>query len=62
MHRQVIEDPSRHVFALTVLCLLLYFPYLGARDFWDIETHFAEAIRVMVLDGNYFLPTMNGQL
>jgi 4-amino-4-deoxy-L-arabinose transferase-like glycosyltransferase len=62
MHRHVIEDSSRHVFGLTVLCLLLYFPYLGARDFWDIETHFAEVIRVMVLDGNYLLPTMNGQL
>ena len=62
MHRQLIEDYSRHVFALVVLCLVIYFPYLGARDFWDVETHFAEVIRVMALKGNYFLPTMNGQL
>lgn len=56
-------DHSRfHVPALVALCLLLFFPFLGARDFWDIETQFAEVIRVMALDGAYLLPTMNGEL
>lgn len=51
-----------HLPILLALCLLLFFLFLGARDFWDIETHYAEVIRVMTVEGNYPLPTMNGAL
>jgi 4-amino-4-deoxy-L-arabinose transferase-like glycosyltransferase len=44
-----------------VLCLLLYFPFLGARDFWDHENEYAEVTRVMFLDGSFVRPEVNGK-
>jgi 4-amino-4-deoxy-L-arabinose transferase-like glycosyltransferase len=56
-------DSSHFHFAVLLLvCLLLYFPLLGARDFWDFENRWAEVTRVMLLDGNYAIPKVNGEV
>jgi 4-amino-4-deoxy-L-arabinose transferase-like glycosyltransferase len=50
-----------HVLTLLALCALLFFPFLGARDFWELENRYAEVIRVMWLDGDYLVPRVNGE-
>jgi 4-amino-4-deoxy-L-arabinose transferase-like glycosyltransferase len=56
-------DRSRfHVAYIFLLCLILYFLFLGARDFWEAENQYAEIVRVMLLDGDYALPKVNGTL
>ena len=62
MYRRMFEQPGLHIYCIVLLCLLLFVPFLGARDFWGLENEFAEVIRVMLLDGNYALPTVNGAL
>src|SRR5712692_3611155 len=62
MYRRMFEQPALHVYSIVTLCLILFVPFLGARDFWDLENEFAEVVRVMLIDGNYVLPTVNGTL
>lgn len=45
------------------LALLLFFPGLGARDFWaPVEPRYAEIARMMFLEGEWIVPTVNGDL
>ncbi|HEY2922054.1 MAG TPA: glycosyltransferase family 39 protein [Candidatus Binatia bacterium] len=48
---------------LFALALLLFFPGLGARDFWaPVEPRYAEIARVMFNKGEWIVPTVNGDL
>ena len=58
--RQVLDDPRLHVLVIGVVCGVLYFPFLAARDFWALESQYAEVIRVMLLDHDYLVPRVNG--
>jgi 4-amino-4-deoxy-L-arabinose transferase-like glycosyltransferase len=48
---------------LLLLCGALFFPGLGARDFWaPVEPRYAEIARVMFAKGEWIVPTVNGDL
>lgn len=48
---------------LCLLAALLFFPLLGARDFWaPVEPRYAEIVRVMFSKGEWLVPTVNGDL
>ncbi len=48
---------------LLLLCSALFFPGLGARDFWaPVEPRYAEIARVMFAKGEWIVPTVNGDL
>jgi 4-amino-4-deoxy-L-arabinose transferase-like glycosyltransferase len=48
---------------LFLLCLSLFFPGLGARDFWaPVEPRYAEIARVMFSKNEWIVPTVNGDL
>jgi 4-amino-4-deoxy-L-arabinose transferase-like glycosyltransferase len=48
---------------LFLLCLSLFFPGLGARDFWaPVEPRYGEIARVMFNKGEWIVPTVNGSL
>lgn len=48
---------------LCILAGLLFFPALGARDFWaPVEPRYAEIARVMFAKGEWIVPTVNGDL
>ena len=50
-------------FFLSLLAVVLFFPGLGARDFWAPgEPIYAEIIRVMFDKGQWVVATVNGQL
>lgn len=54
---------ARHIFFLSLLAVLLYFPALGWRDFWaPVEPRYAEIARVMLAKGEWIVPTVNGVL
>ena len=57
---RLIDDVRFHVPVIFALGLSLYFPFLGARDFWGHENDFAEVTRVMLLDGDFWFPKVNG--
>jgi 4-amino-4-deoxy-L-arabinose transferase-like glycosyltransferase len=56
------ENPRVQIHCLLLISLLLYFPFLGARDFWDDENQYAEIVRVMLLERKFALPAINGAL
>lgn len=46
-----------------ILGVLLFFPALGARDFWaPVEPQYAEIARVMFSKGEWIVPTINGNV
>jgi 4-amino-4-deoxy-L-arabinose transferase-like glycosyltransferase len=48
---------------LFILAVLLFFPALGARDFWaPVEPRYAEIARVMFAEGEWIVPRVNGDL
>ena len=48
---------------LLFLACSLYFPGLGARDFWaPVEPRYAEIVRVMYAKGEWIVPTVNGEI
>jgi 4-amino-4-deoxy-L-arabinose transferase-like glycosyltransferase len=48
---------------LTGVAVLLFFPGLGTRDFWDPgEPIYGEAIRVMFEKNNWLIPMVNGHV
>lgn len=48
---------------LCIVAGLLFFPFLGARDFWaPVEPRYAEIVRVMFAKGEWIVPTVNGDL
>lgn len=54
---------KRCVWMLIILSLLLFFPFLGARDLWaPVEPRYAEIVRVMFAKGEWIVPTVNGEL
>jgi 4-amino-4-deoxy-L-arabinose transferase-like glycosyltransferase len=54
------KDFPLYLFGLT---LLLFFPGLGARDFWaPVEPRYAEIARVMFSKNEWIVPTVNGDL
>jgi 4-amino-4-deoxy-L-arabinose transferase-like glycosyltransferase len=55
-------DSRFHIAYLLVLCLIHFFAFLGARDFWETENHYAEITRVMLLEGDYWITRFNGSL
>jgi 4-amino-4-deoxy-L-arabinose transferase-like glycosyltransferase len=62
MLNRVLNQPRLQIASILGVCLLLYFPFLGARDFWDQENMYAEVTRVMLLGDNWAVPQMNGEL
>jgi len=59
MLQQAFTNPKPPAAVVILLCLSLFFPFLGARDFWENESQYAEVIRIMLLDGDYLLPKVN---
>jgi 4-amino-4-deoxy-L-arabinose transferase-like glycosyltransferase len=62
MFRRLLDKSHLHIPILLLICLILYFAFLGARDFWQQENDYAEVARIMLLEGNYALPTLNGMV
>jgi 4-amino-4-deoxy-L-arabinose transferase-like glycosyltransferase len=58
-----LDAQKRHYFYLCLLAGLLFFPALGARDFWaPVEPRYAEIVRVMFINNEWMVPTINGDL
>jgi 4-amino-4-deoxy-L-arabinose transferase-like glycosyltransferase len=54
---------KRQYFYLCLLAGLLFLPALGARDFWaPVEPRYAEIVRIMFLNNQWIVPTVNGDL
>lgn len=54
---------NRYALVLCLLAISLFFPGLGARDFWaPAEPIRAEVVRVMFERGEWIVPTVNGHL
>jgi len=59
----MISSRRGHLLCLVLLSIVLYFPGLGARDFWaPVEPRYAEIARVMLVRGEWLVPTINGEL
>lgn len=59
----MVSSRQGYLFCLILLALALYFPGLGARDFWaPVEPRYAEIARIMWGRGEWAIPTINGQL
>ena len=58
-----LDTRYRYPLYLCLLAVLLFFPFLGARDFWaPVEPRYGEIVRVMFLKGEWIVPTINGDL
>ena len=55
---------ERNYFGLLLFfSAVLFFPFLGARNFWaPVEPRYAEIARVMLSKGEWITPTVNGDL
>jgi 4-amino-4-deoxy-L-arabinose transferase-like glycosyltransferase len=60
MFCRVLDKRRFHIPLILALCLLLFFPFLAVRDFWELENQYAEVVRVMLADWNYGVPKVNG--
>ena len=49
-------------FKVLLLAAILFFARLGERPFWGPEGRWAEVAREMQASGNYFWPTINGEV
>ena len=57
------SHPIAYPLTLALVSALLFFPGLGARDFWAPgEPIYGEVIRIMFDKDNWLVPTLNGQL
>jgi 4-amino-4-deoxy-L-arabinose transferase-like glycosyltransferase len=54
--------PRWYALAAVGLAALLFLARLGVRALWASEGRWAEVVREMVLNSNYFWPTINGKL
>ncbi len=62
-HSAIDKYSSAYSLVLTAVTGLLFFPGLGARDFWAPgEPIYGEVIRVMFEKNNWLVPMLNGQL
>jgi 4-amino-4-deoxy-L-arabinose transferase-like glycosyltransferase len=59
---KAFDYPQLHIVYLLTLCVVHFFAFLGARDFWETENHYAEITRVMLLEGDYWITRLNGDL
>jgi 4-amino-4-deoxy-L-arabinose transferase-like glycosyltransferase len=59
---KAFDYPQLHIVYLLTLCVIHFFAFLGARDFWETENHYAEITRVMLLEGDYWITRLNGDL
>jgi 4-amino-4-deoxy-L-arabinose transferase-like glycosyltransferase len=50
------------VIILILLSAILFFTGLSIRSLWGSEGRWAEIVRGMIASGNYFLPTINGNV
>jgi 4-amino-4-deoxy-L-arabinose transferase-like glycosyltransferase len=58
-----LSEQRRYPFYLLLLSVVLFFPGLGARDFWaPVEPRYAEIARVMFTKGEWIVPMVNGDL
>ncbi len=58
-----MSQQQRYCLYLLLLGTLLFFPFLGARDFWaPVEPRYAEIARVMFIKREWIIPTVNGGL
>jgi 4-amino-4-deoxy-L-arabinose transferase-like glycosyltransferase len=58
-----LDARKRQYFYLCLLAGLLFLPALGARDFWaPVEPRYAEIVRIMFLNNEWIVPTINGDL
>ena len=58
-----MSEQRRYPFYLLLLSIVLFFPGLGARDFWaPVEPRYAEIARVMFSKGAWIVPMVNGDL
>jgi 4-amino-4-deoxy-L-arabinose transferase-like glycosyltransferase len=58
-----LSEQRYYPFYLLLLCVLLFFPGLGGRDFWaPVEPRYAEIARVMFIKGEWIIPMVNGDL
>jgi 4-amino-4-deoxy-L-arabinose transferase-like glycosyltransferase len=62
LFKHMVDHPKLHIPFILLVCFLLYFALLGSRDFWNHENDYAEITRVMILDGEYLVPKLNGEL
>jgi len=62
MSVNTFDRPHLHIAYILALCLIHFFIFLGARDFWETENHFGEITRVMLLEGDYWITRLNGSL
>lgn len=53
MFRRLIAETRFHIPVIFVVSLALYFPFLGARDFWGHENEYAEVTQVMLLERDF---------
>jgi 4-amino-4-deoxy-L-arabinose transferase-like glycosyltransferase len=58
-----LNSSNRYPIYLILLSALLFFPGLGARDFWaPVEPRYAEIARVMFAKREWIVPMVNGEL
>jgi 4-amino-4-deoxy-L-arabinose transferase-like glycosyltransferase len=58
-----LSQQQRYCLYLLLLGTLLFFPFLGTRDFWaPVEPRYAEIARVMFVKSEWIVPTINGNL
>jgi 4-amino-4-deoxy-L-arabinose transferase-like glycosyltransferase len=57
-------DPRKYCpICITIFALLLFFPGLGAWDFWaPVEPRYGEIARVMFARGEWIVPMVNGEV
>lgn len=52
-----------HIWVPVFLSVIVFFPFLGARDLWaPVEPRYAEIARVMLAKNEWIVPTINGEL
>ena len=56
------NQPRYHLGLILTLCAVHFLTFLGARDFWETETHYGEITRVMLQDGEYWVTRLNGEV
>ena len=58
-----LDTRYRYPLYLCLLAGVLFFSFLGARDFWaPVEPRYGEIVRVMFLKGEWIVPTINGDI
>ena len=58
-----VDQRKYYPICITMFALLSFFPGLGSRDLWaPVEPRYAEIVRVMFTNGEWILPTVNGDL